>query len=114
MRARRVQRVNGQALAAAERGGGPPDQILGADARRTHGGAQQGRARDEDAPGSAQHRQADGQACTDEGKQERVEVGEHASPVLVDGGRHLRTQQELRSRGSRGREERVSWALERG
>lgn len=80
-----------------------PDQILGADTRRAHGGAQQGRARDEDAPGSAEHRQANGQACTDEGKQERVEVGEHASVVGVDGGRngrHRRTEQKLRSRGA--------------
>ncbi len=63
---------------------GAPDKVVGADARRAHGGAQQRRARDEDAPSRAQHRQADGQASAYERPQEWINIMEHASPVLVD------------------------------
>ena len=76
--------------AASRRGARAPDEVLRADTRRAHGGAEQRRASDEDAPRSTEYREADGEARSDEGPRVRVDLIEHGPPVRVRKRRHLR------------------------
>lgn len=66
-----------------------PDEVLRANARRLDRSADEARARDEDAPRRAEHRQADREAGADEGPRVRRDAIEQLAPPEEHLFRHL-------------------------